>query len=75
MKYEYVIRTYSKDGRNIYAEGAYAIEQGFKKFDDVCKVANDVTDIFRKNGNHNYCKVAMIRLSDGEIISEKIYEC
>ena len=75
MKYEYVIRTYSKDGRNIYAEGEYTLEDAINKFNDVCKTANEVVEIFGNVNKHNYCRVVMVRLSDGVTISEKVYEC
>jgi hypothetical protein len=80
MKYQYVIRTYDKDGRNIYAEGAYTLDDADKRFKDVCKTVDEVTNIYKRDNKHHYVRVVMLSFDDNtfsfnKIVSEKIYEC
>jgi hypothetical protein len=75
MKYEYIIRTYRRDGSINAEECVNTLEHANELFDLTCKVVHFLVRVFRDNDRRNYLKVVLIRLSDDEIISEKIYEC
>jgi hypothetical protein len=73
MAYKFIIRTYSKDDLNVYAEGAYDFESAMTQFNDICKTCEETVELLNYRGIKHFIKVVIFDVERKCNIEEKCF--